>query len=125
MKHQKGLSLDLMKNFSDNIIGRVNINIDEEKYEDEDKDKDEIDMDQFEKMQNVINEGIFEEVKEENEEEGNDKENEIKFGNDNKNEIVICDKFEDFDDDKNNMIIDNIENEKKSLVKKEDKRARS
>jgi len=120
MKHQKGLSLDLMKNFSDNIIGRVNINIDEEKYEDEDKDKDEIDMDQFEKMQNVINEGIFEEVKEENEEEGNDKENEIKFGNDNKNEIVICDKFEDFDDDKNNMIIDNIENEKKSLVKKED-----
>ena len=31
----------------------------------EDKDKDEIDMDQFEKMQNVINEGIFEEVKEE------------------------------------------------------------
>ena len=85
-----------------------------------DKDKDEIDMDQFEKMQNVINEGIFEEVKEENEEEGNDKENEIKFGNDNKNEIVICDKFEDFDDDKNNMIIDNIENEKKSLVKKED-----
>ena len=120
MKHQKGLSLDLMKNFSENIIGRVNINIDEEKYEDEDKDKDEIDMDQFEKMQNVINEGIFEEVKEENEEEGNDKENEIKFGNDNKNEIVICDKFEDFDDDKNNMIIDNIENEKKSLVKKED-----
>ena len=117
MKHQKGLSLDLVKNFSDNIIDRVNININEKEKE---EDKEEIDMEQFDKMQNIFNEGIFEEVKEENEEELNDKESEVKNENDNKNEIIVYDKLEGNEDENNNIVIDKVENRSNSIVKKEE-----
>ena len=117
MKHQKGLSLDLVKNFSDNIIGRVNININENEKE---EDKEEIDMEQFDKMQNIFNEGIFEEVKEENEEELNDKESEVKNENDNKNEIIVYDKLEGIENENNNIVIDKVENRSNSIVKKEE-----
>ena len=117
MKHQKGLSLDLVKNFSDNIIGRVNININENEKE---EDKEEIDMEQFDKMQNIFNEGIFEEVKEENEEELNDKESEVKNENDNKNEIIVYDKLEGIENENNNIVIDKVENRSNTTVKKEE-----
>ena len=57
-----------------------------------DKDKEMVGMNKFEKMKNMFSEGIFEEVKEENEGEGSDKENEIK---------VKDDKLKDLKDNKN------------------------
>ena len=82
-KYQRGISLDLMKKDFDG-----NINNKSEKY----KIKEEGDMSKFDKLKKMFNEEIFEEVKEENEGEGSDKENEIK---------VKDDKLKDLKDNKN------------------------
>ena len=113
MKHQRGISLDMMKNFSGDIIGNVNNNEDKEEHIED------IDMNKFDKFKNIFNQDIFEEVKEvkeENEGEGNDKKknkklidnNEIKNNsenNNNTNEIIIDNK-------------ENKENEKENPIKK-------
>ena len=85
-KHQRGISLDLMKAKSENIIRDSKTSYKKE------KDKEMVGMNKFEKMKNMFSEEIFEEVKEENEGEGSDKENEIK---------VKDDKLKDLKDNKN------------------------
>ena len=79
MKHQRGISLDMMKSLSSEVIGNVNIN------EDKEKDIGDIDINKFDKLKNIFNQDIFEEikeVKEENEAEGSDNK---------KNKIIIDD----------------------------------
>ena len=86
LRHQRGISLDIMKAKSENLIR------DNKTSDKNDKDKEMVGMNKFEKMKNMFSEGIFEEVKEENEGEGSDKENEIK---------VKDDKLKDLKDNKN------------------------
>ena len=118
MKHQKELNIDLVNNFSDDIIGRVNINNKEKEKEREEDDEEETNMNQFEKMQNIFNEGIPQEVKKVNGEEGYDKENEIKI--ENKNEIIIYNKFKGIDNKNNNISTDNAENKSNCIFKKDE-----
>ena len=118
MKYQKELNIDLVNNFSDDIIGRVNINNKEKEKEREEDDEEETNMNQFEKMQNIFNEGIPQEVKKVNGEEGYDKENEIKI--ENKNEIIIYNKFKGIDNKNNNISTDNAENKSNCIFKKDE-----
>ena len=77
---------DLMKYSSDSVI--KDIKTKDNKGNDKEMDG----MNKFEKLKNMFSEGIFEEVKEENEGEGSDTENEIK---------VKDDKLKDLKDNKN------------------------
>ena len=86
LKHQRGISLDLMKYSSDSVINDIKTK------DNKGNDKKMDGMNKFEKLKNMFSEGIFEEVKEENEGEGSDKENEIK---------VKDDKLKDLKDNKN------------------------
>ena len=101
MKHPIGMSLDLMSNFSDNYIEINNNN---------DKKEDNIGLNRFEKIKNIFSQGTFEEVKEEKEGEGSDKENEKiiqdnkkdDINNDNNDEIIEKNKLNNIKDNQNN-----------------------
>ena len=110
MKHQKGMSLDLINSHS-SYAARNNNN----------KNIDEIDLDKFNKMKNLFSQDIFEEVKEvkeENEEDGNENENNIIELNNNSNglnnkNINIDVINEEKNDDKIDIKKKDEENEKK------------
>jgi hypothetical protein len=106
MKHQKGMSLDLINSHSSDAARNNNKNIDE------------IDLDKFNKMKNLFSQDIFEEVKEvkeENEGEGNDM-----FKNSDKKQKNNIYEIKDISEDKeNNKIKDNKE---KKIEKSDDKK---
>ena len=110
MKHQKGMSLDLINGHSSDA-SRNNNN----------KNIDEIDLDKFNKMKNLFSQDIFEEVKEvkeENEEDGNENENNIIELNNNSNDLnnknINIDVInEEKNDDKIDIKKKDEENEKK------------
>ena len=109
MKHQKGMSLDLINSHSSDAARNNNKNIDE------------IDLDKFNKMKNLFSQDIFEEVKEvkeENEEDGNENENNIIELNNNSNDLnnknINIDVInEEKNDDKIDIKKKDEENEKK------------
>ena len=111
MKHQKGMSLDLINSHSSDVVRNNNNN----------KNTDEIDLDKFNKMKNLFNPDIFEEVKEvkeENEEDGNENENNIIELNNNSNDLnnknINIDVInEEKNDDKIDIKKKDEENEKK------------
>mgnify|MGYP006916136769 CR=1 FL=1 len=131
MKHQRGISLDMMKSLSSEVIGNVNIN------EDKEKDIGDIDINKLDKLKNIFNQDIFEEikeVKEENEAEGSDnKKNKIIIDDSDINQdIEIKDDSKDiniakeikFDDkdNKNEKLIEKLEiNEQEKEVDIDDK----
>ena len=110
LKHQRGISLDVMKSFSSEVIRNENIK--------DGKDKDEISMDKFDKIKNMFNLDSIEEVKEvkeENEGEGNDM-----FKNSDKKQNNNIHEIKDISEDKeNNKIKDNKE---KKIEKSDDKK---
>ena len=111
MKHQKGMSLDLINSHSSDVVRNNNNN----------KNTDEIDLDKFNKMKNLFSQDIFEEVKEvkeENEEDGNENENNIIELNNNSNDLnnknINIDVInEEKNDDKIDIKKKDEENEKK------------
>ena len=124
MKHPIGMSLDLMSNFSDNYIEINNNN---------DKKEDNIGLNRFEKIKNIFSQGTFEEVKEEKEGEGSDKENEKiiqdnkkdDINNDNNDEIIEKNKLNNIKDNQNNEHNNKAEqnkndNEKKDVIEEKD-----
>ena len=110
MKHQKGMSLDLINSHSSDAARNNN-----------NKNIDEIDLDKFNKMKNLFSQDIFEEVKEvkeENEEDGNENENNIIELNNNSNDLnnknINIDVInEEKNDDKIDIKKKDEENEKK------------
>ena len=110
MKHQKGMSLDLINSHSSDAARNNN-----------NKNIDEIDLDKFNKMKNLFSQDIFEEVKEvkeENEEDGNENENNIIELNNNSNDLnnknITIDVInEEKNDDKIDIKKKDEENEKK------------
>ena len=110
MKHQKGMSLDLINSHSSDATRNNN-----------NKNIDEIDLDKFNKMKNLFSQDIFEEVKEvkeENEEDGNENENNIIELNNNSNDLnnknINIDVInEEKNDDKIDIKKKDEENEKK------------
>ena len=110
MKHQKGMSLDLINSHSSDATRNNN-----------NKNIDEIDLDKFNKMKNLFSQDIFEEVKEvkeENEEDGNENENNIIELNINSNDLnnknINIDVInEEKNDDKIDIKKKDEENEKK------------
>ena len=123
MKHQKGMSLDLMNSHSSDDAKNIKI-----KYA---KDNNDINIGKFNKTKNFFNQDIIEEVKEdkeENEGEENDDENNVEDNNDI-NEINEI-KMIEFDtnllelNDNKDINKDNINNEnikEKTNIKEEEK----
>ena len=116
MKHQKGMSLDLINSHSSDAARNNN-----------NKNIDEIDLDKFNKMKNLFSQDIFEEVKEvkeENEEDGNENENNIIELNINSNDLnnknINIDVInEEKNDDKIDIKKKDEENEKKEAKEAE------
>jgi len=110
MTHQKGMSLDIVNSYSSDDTRNIKINYN--------KNNDDNALDRYNKTKNMFNQDNFEEVKEvkeENEEEINDneKENGIKFEDNNINEIKPIEINTNSQDIKDNNNI-NLENKNKN-----------
>ena len=125
MTHQKGMSLDIVNSYSSDDARNIKINYN--------KNNDDNALDKYNKTKNMFNQDNFEEVKEvkeENEDEINDneKENGIKFEDNNINEIKPIEIKTNSQDikDNNNINLDNKNknensNQKTNIKEKEEK----